>query len=279
MESLNQASAFRTVLFVPGSRPDRFGKALASAADMVCLDLEDAVAEDAKEEARRAAINALAAGNPRLGVRMNALSTEQGLHDLLALKSLGAPPPLLFVPMVETPRDVSIVASILRLEKPIIVPLIESASALRAAELIARADKVAAMMFGGGDLSAELGVELAWEPLMVARGQFVLACAGTGIGIIDVPFVSLDDAGGLEQEAAKAKALGFTAKAAIHPAQLPAIRHVFDPTEAEIEEAREAIQAYRTAGGKAIRHQGRMLEAPLIRRYEAILSSREKLDA
>jgi len=276
---LNPARAINTVLFVPGSRPDRFEKALASGADMVCVDLEDAVAEDAKDQARSAVISALAEGNPRLAVRINALTTEFGLHDLLALKSLGAPPPLLFVPMVESARDIAIIATVLALESPVIVPLVETASALRAAAEIARSDKVAAMMFGGGDLSADIGVELAWEPLVVARGQFVLACAGAEIGIIDVPFIRLDDASGLEEEAQKAKALGFTAKAAIHPAQLPAIRQAFGPTEAQIQEARDAVEAFRLAGGKAVRHQGRMLEAPLMRRYEAILSSQEKLDA
>jgi len=185
----------------------------------------------------------------------------------------------LFLPMVESPRDVAIAASVLGIEAPAIVPLIESATALRAAHDIARADGVAAMMFGGGDLSAELGVELAWEPLAAARGQFVLACAGLGIGLIDVPFIRLEDKAGLEEEALKAKALGFTAKAAIHPAQVPAIGTVFRPSDAEVTEALEAIRAYRAAGGKAIRHAGRMLEAPVIRRYEAILSTREKLDA
>jgi citrate lyase beta subunit len=181
--------------------------------------------------------------------------------------------------MVESARDIAIIASVLALESPVIVPLVETASALRAAAEIARSDKVAAMMFGGGDLSADIGVELAWEPLIVARGQFVLACAGAEIGIIDVPFIRLDDASGLEEEAQKAKALGFTAKAAIHPAQLPAIRQAFGPTEAQIQEARDAVEAFRLAGGKAVRHQGRMLEAPLMRRYEEILSSQEKLDA
>jgi citrate lyase beta subunit len=276
---LNPAAGISSILFVPGSRPDRFAKALASDADLVCIDLEDAVAADAKDEARAAALSAIGPGEPRLCLRINGLATPHGLRDLIALKELGRMPPLLLLPMVESPRDAAIAASVLEMKTPALVPLIESASALRAAQDIARAEGVAAMMFGGGDLSGELGVELAWEPLATARGQFVLACAGLGIGLIDVPFIRLEDEAGLEEEARKAKALGFTAKAAIHPAQLAAIDRVFRPSEAEIAEAREAVEAYRAAGGKAIRHAGRMLEAPVIRRYEAILSTREKLDA
>ena len=268
-----------TFLFVPGSRPDRFEKALASGADMICVDLEDAVAASAKDDARSAAMQALANGNARLSLRINGLATEQGLRDLLALKKAGTLPPFLFIPMVESARDIAIARSVLGVDSPSLVPLIETAAALRVAHEIARAEGVAAMMFGGGDLSAELGVELAWEPLAAARGAFVLACAGLGIGLIDVPFIHLEDEGGLEEETLKAKVLGFTAKAAIHPKQVPAIKRVFRPSEADLAEAREAIEAFQAAGGKAISHHGRMLEAPVIRRYKAILSSGEKLDA
>jgi (S)-citramalyl-CoA lyase len=159
------------------------------------------------------------------------------------------------------------------------VPLIETSAGLRAAADIASSPGVTAMMFGGGDLSAELGVALEWEPLLAARGQFVLACAGRGIGLIDVPFVALDDLLGLEREATKARALGFTAKAAIHPDQLPAIRRAFAPSREEVAEAREALAAFRAGGGQAVRYRGRLLEAPLVRRYEAMLQQGEAANA
>jgi citrate lyase beta subunit len=266
-------------LFVPGSSPERFEKALSSGADVACIDLEDAVAPDRKAPARSAAIAAIASGDERLALRINALDTAEGLQDLLALKDIQRRPALLFLPMVESARDVAIVSSILGIDSPLLVPLVETASALRVAHEIATAPGVAAMMFGGGDLSAQLGVELSWEPLALARAQFVLACAGTGIGMIDVPFTHLDDSAGLEEETARAKALGFTAKAAIHPKQVGTLNRVFRPSMDEIAEARAALQAYRAAGGKAIQYQGKMLEAPLIRRFEAVLAHQEKLDA
>ncbi|HLL59962.1 MAG TPA: CoA ester lyase [Allosphingosinicella sp.] len=273
------AVAAGTILFVPGSRPDRFAKALASGADVVCVDLEDAVAADSKAQARLAAIEAMASGDSRIAIRINGLETAHGLQDLLALKESGRAPRLLFVPMVESVRDVRIVASVLDIDSPRIVPLIETASGLRAAHEIAAAPGVAAMMFGGGDLSAQLGVELSWEPLAAARGQFILACGGAGVATIDVPFTRLDDSAGLEEECLRAKTLGFTAKAAIHPGQVETIGRIFMPSDAELSRAHEALEAYRSAGGAAVRHKGEMLEAPLIRRYEAILASREKLNA
>jgi citrate lyase beta subunit len=274
---LNPADGLTTILFVPGSRPERFAKALASGADMVCIDLEDAVASDDKSSARDAALAALASdATGRLAIRINGVNTADGLRDILALRELGDLPPLIFVPMVEDAAQVALVRSVLAIEDERLVPLIETGRGLRGASEIAAAPAVAAVMFGGGDLSSELGVALEWEPLAVARAQLIIACAGARVSAIDVPYVRLDDEAGLREEALRAKTLGFSAKAAIHPSQVPGIADIFRPTEAEADEARRALDAYRSAGGRAIRHEGRMLEAPLIRRYQAIVAKWEK---
>jgi (S)-citramalyl-CoA lyase len=162
---------------------------------------------------------------------------------------------------------------------PGIVPLIETVRGLNGAQEIASAPGVVAMMFGGGDFAAELGVQLAWEPLLAARGALVLACAGAGIPAIDVPFVGLEDVEGLLAETRAAKALGFSAKAAIHPAQVEPINSVLRPTPEEIAEAEEAARVFAAAGGAAVRFRGRMLEAPIMRRYQRILTMRSKSDA
>jgi len=275
---LTGAAGIHSLLFVPGSRPDRFEKAFASGADLVCIDLEDAVAPGDKEEARRKAVEALPLLDlARLAIRINGLSTPAGLRDLVALADAAALPTTILIPMASAPAHVEIVRNMLG---PIgLIPLIETAAALRGAAEIAAAEGVTGMMFGGGDLSAQLGVELAWEPLMVARGQFVLAGAGLGIGLIDVPFIHISDEAGLAQETRRAKALGFTAKAAIHPAQVPIINQVFAPTSEELAQARISLAAYREAGDRAVQHEGRMLEAPLVRRYEALLQQKETRDA
>ena len=267
-------TGFTNFLFVPGSKPDRFAKALASGTDLICIDLEDSVPAGGKAEARQAVIDALPAlDRAKTAVRINALRTADGLTDLLALRAVEAPPSLVFLPMVESPAEVAIAREVLGSAVEGLVPLVETARGLRLTREIASEAAVAAMMFGGGDLSSDLGVELAWEPLMVARAQFVMACAEAKVRIIDVPFINLDDEGNLEQECRRAKALGFHAKAAIHPRQIETIARVMRPSDDELAEAREAIVAFEDAGGAAIRHKGRLLEAPLIQQYRRLLAS------
>lgn len=159
------ATGLTSLLFVPGSAPARFAKALASDADMVCIDLEDAVAADAKDAARAAAIAAI---GPRVAIRVNAVETAAGKADLAALAAASARPDMVLLPKVETAAEVAVARGALLGTD--LVPLIESARGLRLAHEIGAAPGVVAMMFGGGDLAGELGVALAWEPLAVARG-------------------------------------------------------------------------------------------------------------
>ena len=103
-----------------------------------------------------------------------------------------------------------------------------------------------------------------------------MAAAGARVPAIDVPFIRLEDEAGLADECRRARSIGFKAKAAIHPAQLAAIKAAFIPTDAEVTEAREALAAYEAGGGQAIRFRGRMLEAPFIIRYRAIIARHEE---
>lgn len=255
-------------LFAAGGRPDRFAKASASGADLVCIDLEDSVPSAGKAEARLAAIEAVR-DDPGLAVRINAVRTLDGLRDLVALADAGIVPAALFIPKVESPDDIAVVRG--ALGSVVVIPLIETPAGLRHIPAIGAAGGVAAMMFGGGDLSAELGVALAWEPLVAARGQFLIGCAEAGLPAIDVPWIALDDNEGLAEEARRAKMMGFAAKAAIHPAQIATLRSVFAPDAQEIETARAAEAAFVAGGGTAIRFRGRMLEAPVMRRYRRII--------
>ena len=262
------AAAIASLLFVPGNRPERYAKALASDADMVCIDLEDAVPADAKDAARQAAVAAI---GPRVAIRVNGVATRAGLADLLALAAAPRRPELVLVPMVESPDELRIVAAVLGRDARL-VPLIETARGLAGATGIVAAPQVAAAMFGGGDLSAELGVALAWEPLATARGLFLLACAAARVPAIDVPFIALDDPDGLAEEARRARAFGFAAKAAIHPAQLAAIHAAMRPNAALVAEARAALDAFKATGGAAVRFNGRLLEAPMVERYRRIVA-------
>jgi (S)-citramalyl-CoA lyase len=270
--------AFNNFLFVPGNRPERYAKALASGADLVCIDLEDSVPLAEKGNARAAALAAIAGHDEsRLALRINGLRTAAGLEDILALSNTRLPE-YLFVPMVESAAELEILRSILGADIAF-VPLIESVKGLRAAHDIAASPGVAAIMFGGGDFAGELGVKLEWEPLLHARSELVMACASAHIRAVDVPYIDLENEAGLADECAKAKALGFHAKAAIHPRQIDAINVAMRPGDAEIEEAQAAITAFDAGGGAAIRFQGKMLEAPIIRRYRQILSLGENSNA
>jgi (S)-citramalyl-CoA lyase len=260
----------QSMLFVPGNKPERFAKALASGADSVCIDLEDAVPAAMKADARAVAIDAVGL-DARIAIRINALPTRHGLADLLALAEADHRPSLIYLPMVEDEAEVRIAASILADNKVSFVPLIETVKGLGNAAAIAANPDVAMLMLGGADFSAQLGVDLSWEPLLVARSQLVMACAGAGKGAIDVPWIHFEDMAGLVDETQKAKGLGFVAKGAIHPAQIAPIHDVYRPTPEQIEEAKEAEKTFAEANGAAVRFRGRMLDTPVMGRYRQIL--------
>ena len=267
-------SGFTNFLFVPANRPERFEKAANSDADLICIDLEDSVPADQKDSARESVLEALnTLDRSKTAVRINGLKTAAGLADLLALSTAKHLPSLIFLPMVESPTEVEIVHAIMGDRINGLVPLIETVKGLRAGDAIAASAGVTAMMFGGGDFSAELGTKLEWEPLLAARGGFILCCASAAVTAIDVPYIDMGNEAGLEEESRKAKAMGFHAKAAIHPKQISAIATAMKPTAAEITEAIDAINAFDAAGGKAISHNGRMLEAPVMQRYRHVVAT------
>lgn len=267
-------TGFTNFLFVPANRPERFEKAANSSADLICIDLEDSVPADQKDSGRESVVDALKTlDRTKTAVRINGLKTAAGLADLLALSVVDHLPTLVFLPMVESAAEVEIAHAILGDRVDGLVPLIETVKGLRAGDAIAASAGVTAMMFGGGDFSAELGTKLEWEPLLAARGAFILCCASAAVTAIDVPYIDMGNEAGLEEESGKAKAMGFHAKAAIHPKQITAIATAMKPTAAEIAEAIDAINAFDAAGGKAISHNGRMLEVPVMRRYRHIVAA------
>ncbi|MFN3834258.1 MAG: HpcH/HpaI aldolase/citrate lyase family protein, partial [Glycocaulis sp.] len=175
----------RSLLFVPGSRPDRIAKALGAGADAVCIDLEDAVPPDGKAEARTSVMAALAeprAQSPRLGFRINPIRTPNGLADLAAYGASMAVADFLMIPKVAHPVELDIIAGALEgHERPHLWPIIESAEGLSRAYEIAGGACVQGMLFGGADFAADLGTTMEWEPLFHARGTLAAAAASAGI--------------------------------------------------------------------------------------------------
>lgn len=265
---------FRTLLFVPGARPERFAKALAAGADAVCVDLEDAVPPAGKAAARAAGLEALAqprSGGPALGLRVNCLRTALGLADLAALAESGARPDFVMIPKPAHGEEISIIASVIG--GVALWPIIESAAGLEQAWAIASAPGVAGVLFGGVDLAADLGVAVAWEPLFFARGLVAAAAARAGVEAMDVPYIDVEDDAGLEAEGRRARALGFTGKACIHPRQIAFAKSAFTPSGEEIAHALRVLQAFEAADGAAALLDGKLIEAPLVRAAKRTLAS------
>jgi citrate lyase subunit beta / citryl-CoA lyase len=258
------------ILFCPGDRPERFSKALA-AADQVILDLEDAIAPDAKERARREVASALPDLDlERVIVRVNPLGSPNGHRDLDALAGTGVEH--VMAPKVERATD-------LEPADHAWVALCETPAGILAAQELAAAPGVAAIAWGSEDLAVSLQARVAphLEPLrlphlVVARGTVPLAAATAGVAALDRVFLSLDDEEGLRDEAIQAAAMGYRGKLAIHPRQVLAIRAAFLPSDDEIAHARELLAAAEEVGGQAFAFRGRMVDEPLIAQARTVLA-------
>jgi citrate lyase beta subunit len=267
---MRELGACRALLFTPGNRPERFAKAAAAGADAVILDLEDAISLADKDTARARLIEFFRQPRAGFGLRVNNLHTAAGVRDLEALVSSGVRPAFLVLPKVESAFEVRLYSKLLGLP---LLCTVESARGLEAAAQIANADpQVQALAFGGADLAVDLRAELAWEPMLWARGRVVQAAATAGVAAIDVPHVRLDDEAGLRADAERAKAMGFGAKLAIHPKQLAPILETFTPSAAEVERAAALVAAFERAGGNVVEFQGKMVEGPIVKSAQRLLA-------
>jgi len=262
----------RSFLFVPGTGPEMFPKAVATRADIVCIDIEDAVAPQDKARARAATLELLAArpsfGRSEVLVRINTLRSVDGFGDLLAMAEAPAPPTGLMLPKVKSPEELRLIDELLQgASSPLrLQVIIEINTALEACHEIARASARAdSLLFGGVDMAADLRVAPTWEGLLYARTRCVHAAAGGGIDLIDVPWLDLADMDELAREAERCAAIGFTGKGAIHPKQLPVIERVFTPGAAEIAYARRVVEAFETAGTGLVMIDNKLIEKPVLR--------------
>jgi len=283
----------RSELATPGSSRKMMEKAAASDADLVFLDLEDAVAPAQKEPARDHVVRALREldwGKKLRAVRVNAADTRWAHDDVIALvEGAGVHLDLLILPKVKAPRDVWFFETLLEqlelklgLGKRIgLEALIEEAAALaRVEEIAASSPRLEALILGFGDLSASQGVRLAlaagypgdlWH---YARARVVVAARAHGLDAIDGPFANYRDAEGYRREATWASTLGFVGKWAIHPSQIEIANDVFAPTEQEIALARRMCEAYEAASGGgtgAAGAGGILVDAASVRIFEAVM--------
>jgi citrate lyase subunit beta/citryl-CoA lyase len=293
----------RSMLFVPGSRPAMIEKAAMSAADAVCIDLEDSVAPDEKGAARAnivAALKDLDFGNRTRIVRVNALDTPFTYRDVVeVVEGAGDRLDLLMLPKVESPRDLGFLDVLLTqvemargLGRRIgIEAQIETASGFLYAREIAQATpRLDALIFGPGDYAASLRMPATgigeldahdeaypghrWHAVM---HTIVAAARASNVRCMDGPFAAYKDAAGLERVCRIARAMGFDGKQCIHPAQLATVNVVFAPPEEEVARAEAVVRAYDEAvksGQGAATHEGRMIDAASLRMARALLQHR-----
>ena len=274
----------RSFIFSPGLKPEMFPKALASGADIVCVELEDGIAPKDKDEARRHALSLFEKPQADDGVerivRINCLRDAFGIADVQAALASDTPPPALMLPKVMTPDEVVWLDDLLT-DRGIDTRLhviIETNAGLEAAFEIAKASpRIDALFFGGVDMAAELRCRNAWEPLLYARSRVVHAAAAAGIDVIDVPYLDLEDPEGMEREACLARDLGFSGKGSIHPKQIAALNAVFTPDEAAIERARRIVQTFEEADTGLVVIDGKLIEKPVLREMQRLLSIAERI--
>jgi citrate lyase subunit beta/citryl-CoA lyase len=265
---MNSATSI-TWLFVPGDRPERFTKALASGAGMVVIDLEDAVAADGKEAARECVRAALADGHMRACVRINAPDTEWFDKDCQMLGQPG-------VAAVMLPKADS-AAAVARVRAACaggtgIVPLIETAAGLAAAADIARCPGVLQLAFGSVDFQLDMGIEGDGMELLFARSQLVLASRLAGIAApIDGVTLSVTDVAQVRADALQARRLGFGGKLCIHPAQVVAVHEAFSPDAKALAWARGVLEAVSSTSSGALTYEGKLIDKPVITRARALL--------
>ena len=198
----------RSLIFTPGNRPDMFPKALATGADIVTVDLEDAIAPQHKDRARDETL-ALFADSPDTGgiecmVRINTLRSADGLKDLSAIIAAEVPPAAIMLPKVKSAEEIELLDELL-IDSCADIRfhvIIETNDGLdRCYDIAKSSQRIDSLLFGAVDMAAELRVAPVWEPLFRARSQLVHAAAGAGVDLIDVPFLDLEDMAGLKEEA------------------------------------------------------------------------------
>jgi citrate lyase subunit beta/citryl-CoA lyase len=281
----------RSKLFVPASRPELFAKAMAGPADGLSFDLEDAVDESRKDEARAQLGKYLSSLPPNTGktliVRVNGLETRHFEADLEAVACPALD--LVNLPKPDSAQDVrACAAALAKVERakglePIgILVNIETPRAYRlAAELATASPRVVGLQAGWGDLIEPLDIDR-YNPAMIQQLQLQIRIAAgeAGVWAYDGAWAKFDDAEGYRREAEAARRLGYLGKSAIHPSQVPLANEIFRPTDAEIAHALKVVSAAREAGEKGIGAwtvDGRMVDAPFVRRAEAILAIARKL--
>ncbi|MDP3300323.1 MAG: CoA ester lyase [Phenylobacterium sp.] len=262
---------FRSLLFTPANRPDRFARALDSGADAVCLDREDAVAPADKASARASALEFLSqrpAGGVQVGLRLNGRTSPWFTDDLRTAAPAQAD--FFMIPKASSAHEFGMLQRALGDARPF-WPLVETAEGLMRCWDIAEAPGVGGILFGAFDYSAEVGCDMTWEPLLFARSQIAAACARAGIQALDAPPGLVGEPEVLSAETDRARRLGFTGRACIHPDQVAPVNAAYTPSAEDLDRARAVIAAFDAAEGGPALLDGKLIELPVARAARRIV--------
>ena len=281
----DKISVRRSFIFTPGLNPDMFPKAIASGADMVCIELEDGIAIKDKDEARKNTIEALKTLEVKSGVeivvRVNCQRTKFGLLDLEAFISSKLKVKAIMLPKVKTPDEIKFIDDLLtdcNLDTDLHV-IMETNEALQNIYDIAHSSKrIVALYFGGVDMAAELRVPNSYENLLYARSKLVHAGASVGIDVIDVPYLDLEDMDGMKKEAELVRDLGFTGKGSIHPKQINILNEIFTPSKEEISKAKKIVDQFSESDTGLVVIDGKLIEKPVLREMQRKILIADKIN-
>ena len=273
----------RSVLYMPGANTRALEKAKGLSADSLILDLEDAVAPDAKAEARDNVVAALTSGeygNRELTIRVNGLDTDWHADDLAAAAAAG--PAAVVVPKVNSPADVAAIEAGLQAggapEHTKIWAMVETPQAmLDCANIAAASERLTVLVMGTNDLAKELHAAHVpgRQPLLTGLGLCLLGARAAGKVILDGVYNDVRDPEGFEAECRQGAQMGFDGKTLIHPGQLDAANAVFAPADAEVESSREIIAAFEAAqreGKGVVTVNGRMIETLHVENARRVLA-------
>jgi len=283
MTSNSNVRPRRSFLFVPGSETTLFPKALKAKPDIVCIDLEDAIAPPDKSMARKETIARLKTttmiDDVEILVRINSLRTGDGWEDITSILRSNIKLSGLMLPKVKNAEEVRLLDELLdEQNSPLrLQVIIETNEGLEGCvDIAGSSGRIDALLFGGIDMAADLRVKPNWGSLLYARSKLVHAAATHQIDLIDVPYLDLEDEEGLKLAAKLAHDLGFTGKGAIHPKQLPIITKEFTPSSQEIEEAKKIVDAFRKAKTGLVVLEGKLIEKPVLRNMHRVLAIAKK---
>lgn len=259
----------RSLLFTPGNRPERFGKAMAAQPDIIILDLEDAVSAEDKAGAREHVAEWLAAGHPGM-VRVNAVDTAWHAEDLELIQRYRVP---VMLAKADSPRQIHSITD--AVPDVAVVPLIETAAAVATVGLLCTVPGVVRVAFGSIDFANQIGVAPNdRQALLLHRSMLVLGSAAAGLPApIDGVTTSLTDSSAVTDDFNYARQLGMGAKLCIHPVQIAAVHAAAAPSGAEVEWAHKVLTSADASNGSAAALDGQMVDVPVVERARRILAA------